>query len=229
VLLAVFAAVLIYAFNANTNALIQLYVIGVFIAFTLSQIGMVMHWHTELAAGAPSGQRRRIRRAQLINGLGAAATGSVFLIVLVTKFLAGADLIVIAIPLLYLLMRGVNRHYASVAREIAVEDVRPVGSSRNHVLVLVSKISGPALRALAYARFLRPHTLEAITVTLDDEEAAQLRRDWDSADLDIPWKVIESPYREITQPILSYVRDYPCSGPRDIITVIIPEYVVGHW
>ncbi len=229
VLLAVFAAVLIYAFNANTNALIQLYVIGVFIAFTLSQIGMVKHWHTELAAGAPTGQRRQIRRAQLINGLGAAATGLVFLIVLVTKFLAGAYLIVIAIPLLYLLMRGVNRHYASVAREIAVEDVRPVGPSRNHVLVLVSKISGPTLRALAYARFLRPHTLEAITVTLDDEEAAQLRRDWDSADLDIALTVIESPYREITRPILSYVRRYPCSGPRDIITVIIPEYVVGHW
>jgi amino acid transporter len=229
VLLAVFAAVLIYAFNANTNALIQLYVIGVFIAFTLSQIGMVKHWHTELAAGAPSGQRRRIRRAQLINGLGAAATRLVFLIVLVTKFLAGAYLIVIAIPLLYLLMRGVNRRYASVAREIAVEDVRPVGPSRNHVLVLVSKNSGPTLRALAYARFLRPHTLEAITVTLDDEEAAQLRRDWDSADLDIALTVIESPYREITRPILNYVRDYPCSGPRDIITVIIPEYVVGHW
>jgi hypothetical protein len=82
----------------------------------------------------------------------------------------------------------------------------------------VSKISGPTLWALAYARFLRPHTLEAITVTLDDEEAAQLRRDWDSADLDIPLTVIESPYREITRPILNYVRDYLCSGPRDIIT-----------
>jgi len=229
VLLAAFAAVVIYAFNANTNALIQLYVIGVFIAFTLSQIGMVKHWHTELAAGAPPDQRHRIHRAQLINGLGAVSTGVVFVIVLVTKFIEGAYLIVIAIPVLFLLMRGINRHYATVAQEIAVEDVRPVGPSRNHVLVLVSKVSGPTLRALAYARTLRPHTLEAITVAVDDEESVQLRRDWDDADLDFPLKIIESPYREITRPILKYVRDYPRTGPRDIITVVIPEYVVGHW
>ncbi|MEO7195477.1 MAG: APC family permease [Pseudonocardiaceae bacterium] len=229
VLLAVFAAVLIYAFNANTNALIQLYVIGVFIAFTLSQIGMVKHWHTALAAGPPSGERHRIHRAQLINGLGAVATGVVFLIVLVTKFIEGAYLVVIAIPVLFALMRGVNRHYATVAREIAVEDVRPVGPSRNHVLVLVSSVSGPTLRALAYARSLRPHTLEAITVTVEEDESAQLRQDWDDAGLDFPLKILESPYREITRPILKYVRDYPRTGPRDIITVIIPEYVVGHW
>ncbi|MGH3845717.1 MAG: APC family permease [Pseudonocardiaceae bacterium] len=229
VVLGVFAAALISVFNANTNALIQLYVIGVFIAFTLSQIGMVKHWHTELRTGAPANQRGRIRRSQLINGLGAAATGVVFVIVLVTKFLEGAYLIVIAIPLLYALMRSINRHYASVAHEIAVADVRPVAPSRNHVLVLVSKVSGPALRALAYARFLRPHTLEAITVTVDDDEPTQLRHDWDTADLDIPLKIIESPYREITRPILKYVRDYPRTEPRDIITVVIPEYVVGHW
>jgi hypothetical protein len=204
-------------------------VIGVFIAFTLSQIGMVKHWNTELATGPPADQRRQIRRTQLINGLGAVATGLVFVIVLITKFVEGAYLIVIAIPLLFGLMRGINQHYASVAREIAVEDVRPVGPSRNHVLVLVSRISGPTLRALAYARSLRPHTLEAITVAVDDEETTQLRRDWDDTRLNLPLKVIESPYREITRPILKYVRDYPRPGPRDIITVIIPEYVVGHW
>jgi amino acid transporter len=229
VMLAVFAAVLIYVFNANTNALIQLYVIGVFIAFTLSQIGMVKHWHTELAADPPSGQRRQIRRSQLINGLGALTTGIVFVIVLVTKFVEGAYLVVIAIPVLFALMRGINRHYATVAQETAVEDVRPLAPSRNHVLVPVSKVSGPTLRALAYARSLRPHSLQAITVAADDEESAQLRQDWDKADLDLPLKIIESPYREIVRPILKYVRDYPRTGPRDIITVIIPEYVVGHW
>jgi amino acid transporter len=230
VLLAAFAAGLIYVFNANTNALIQLYVIGVFIAFTLSQIGMVKHWHTELTTGqVDAGQRRRMRRAQVINATGAIATGLVFVIVLVTKFLDGAYLIVIAIPVLYALMRAVNRHYATVATETAVQDVRPVGPSRNHVLVLVAKVSGPTLRALAYARFLRPHTLQALTVTLDDEETTAMRQAWDNANLDIPLKIIESPYREITRPILKYVRDYPRLGPRDVITVIIPEYVVGHW
>jgi amino acid transporter len=229
VMLSVFAGVLIYAFNANTNALIQLYVIGVFIAFTLSQIGMVKHWHTELAADPPTDRRRQIRRAQLINGLGALTTGVVFVIVLVTKFLEGAYLVVIAIPVLFALMRGINRHYATVAQETAVEDVRPLAPSRNHVLVPVSKVSGPTLRALAYARSLRPHSLQAITIAADDEESAQLRQDWDNANLDFPLKIIESPYREIVRPILKYVRDYPRTSPRDIITVIIPEYVVGHW
>jgi hypothetical protein len=164
-------------------------VIGVFIAFTMSQIRMVKHWQTELRGELDHGRRRRMRRSQLINALGAAATGIVFVIVLVTKFLDGAYLIVIAIPVLFLLMRAVNRHYATVADEIAVGDVRPVGPTRIHVLVLVSTVSGPSLRALAYA----------------------------------------SPYREITRPVLIYVRDYPRIGPRDIVTVINPEYVVGHW
>jgi hypothetical protein len=229
VLLAVFAAGLIYAFNANTNALIQLYVIGVFIAFTLSQIGMVRHWQTELDSDPPANPRRRIRRAQLINALGAAATGVVFLIVLITKFLDGAYLIVIAIPILFALMRAVNRHYATVAREIAVKDVAPVRPTRNHVLVPVSTVSGPSLRALAYARSLRPDTLEAITVAVGDDQSDELRQDWDRLGLEVPLKIIDSPYREITRPILKYVRDYPRTGPRDIVTVIIPEYVVGHW
>lgn len=228
-LLAGFAAGLIYAFKANTNALIQLYVIGVFIAFTLSQVGMVKHWQDELAAGPATEQRRRIRRGQVINGLGAVATGLVLLIVLVTKFLDGAYLVVIAIPVLYALMRGISRHYAAVAAETTVADIRPVGPCRNHVLVLVSKVSGPTLRALAYARSLCPYSLHAVTVNVGDDESAELRRDWDAAGLDFPLTVLESPYREITRPILKYVRDYPRSGPRDIVTVIIPEYVVGHW
>jgi hypothetical protein len=126
-------------------------------------------------------------------------------------------------------MRGINRHYATVAQETAVEDVRPLAPSRNHVLVPVSKVSGPTLRALAYARSLRPHSLQAITVAAEDEESTQLRQDWENANLDFPLKIIESPYREIVRPILKYVRNYPRTSPRDIITVIIPEYVVGHW
>ena len=229
VLLAAFAAGLIYAFNANTNALIQLYVVGVFVAFTLAQIGMVKHWQAELTTGPGTGERRRIRRAQMINGLGGVATGLVLAIVLITKFFDGAYLVVIAIPVLYALMRGIKAHYTAVAEETTVRDVRPVGPSRNHVLVLVSKVSGPTLRALAYARSLRPHTLQAVTVNVGDDESAKLQRNWDAAGLDFPLVVLDSPYREITGPILKYVRDYPRSGPRDIVTVIIPEYVVGHW
>jgi len=241
--LAVFAIALIVAFDANTNALIQLYVLGVFLAFTLSQIGMVRHWHTQLSSTNPGSassgtqpdttdpvRRRRIRRSQTINAVGAAATGVVLVVVLVTKFLDGAWIVVLAIPVLFVLMRGVNRHYQTVAEETVVEDnVRPAGPARNHVLVLVSKVSGPTLRALSYARLMRPDTVTALSVAVDDDEARELNAAWDTADPGVSLQVLESPYREIIRPIMKYVRDYPRRGPRDIITVIIPEYIVGHW
>ena len=227
VLLAVFAIILIWSFDANVNALIQLYVVGVFIAFTLSQLGMVRHWQRRLAEpGAEN--RARMRRSQVINAFGAVCTGAVLVIVLVTKFLDGAWIVVLAVPILYTLMRAVSRHYATVAEETAIGSPRPAGPSRNHVLVLVSSINGPTLRALGYARLLQPDTLTAITVPVDDAPE-QLRKDWDAADTGVPLTVIDSPYREITRPILKFVRDYPRRGPRDIVTVVIPEYVVGHW
>ncbi len=221
--LAVFAILLIVAFDANTNALIQLYVLGVFLAFTLSQIGMVRHWHTQLSSTNPGSassgtqpdttdpaRRRRIRRSQTINAVGAAATGVVLVVVLVTKFLDGAWIVVLAIPILFVLMRGVNRHYQTVADEIAVEDgVRPAGPARNHVLVLVSRVSGPTLRAVAYARLMRPDTVTALGVAVDDDETRELNAAWEAADPGVGLQVLESPYREIIRPIMKYVRDYP--------------------
>jgi hypothetical protein len=163
---------------------------------------MVKHWQAELTTGPGTGERRRIRRAQMINGLGGVATGLVLAIVLITKFFDGAYLVVIAIPVLYALMRGIKAHYATVAEATTVRDVRAVGPSRNHVLVLVSKVSGPTLRALAYARSLCPHTLQAVTVNVGDDESAELQRNWDAADLDFPLVVLDSPYREITPAVL---------------------------
>ncbi len=229
--LAVFAIALIVAFDANTNALIQLYVLGVFLAFTLSQIGMVRHWRTQLASPNPDpARRRRIRRSQTINAVGAAATGVVLVVVLVTKFADGAWIVVVAIPVLFVLMRGIHRHYQTVTEETAVQDrVRPVAPARNHVLVLVSRVSGPTMRALAYARLLRPDSVTALSVAVDDDEVRELNAAWEAADPGVALQVVESPYREIIRPIIKYVRDYPGRGPRDIITVIIPEYIVGHW
>jgi hypothetical protein len=169
-----------------------------------------------------------MRRAQTINAVGAAATATVLVVVLVTKFLDGAWIVVLAVPVLFVLMRAVSRHYATVADETAVGPERPLGPSRNHVVVLVSSVNGPTLRALAYARFLRPDTLTAITVPVDDDPEA-MRAAWDAADTGVALTVIDSPYREITRPILTYVKDVPRRGPRDVVTVVIPEYVVGHW
>ena len=129
-------------------------------------------------------------------------------------------------------MKLIRKHYDTVARELDeqdadVEDV--VLPSRNHAIVLVSKLHLPTLRALAYARATRPDMLEAITVNVDDADTRELVRKWEDSDISVPLKVIASPYREITRPVLDYVKRVRKDSPRTVVTVFIPEYVVGHW
>jgi hypothetical protein len=226
----VFAGLLIVVFEASVTRLIQLYIIGVFTSFTFGQAGMVRHWNRRLAGEAVTPQERRsMLRSRAINGLGATMTGLVLVIVTVTKFTHGAYLVLIAMPILYLLMRGIHRHYEQVAEELEPDDEIVPLPSRNHAIVLVSKVHNPTLRALAYARATRPHDLTALTVAVDPVESRALQEEWDRRDLPVPLTVIDSPYREITRPILEHVRDIRLSSPRDVVTVFIPEYVVGHW
>ncbi|WP_432096788.1 amino acid permease [Streptomyces sp. bgisy100] len=229
--LATVAGLLLWVYRASVTSLIHLYILGVFTSFTLSQIGMVRHWNRTLRTGADPAARHRIHTARLINGVGAAITGLVLAIVLVTKFLEGAWLAVAAAVLLWLTMRGIRRHYDSTAAELAVTDPRAeyLPPSRIHVVVPVSTLHKPTLRALAYARALKPDTLEAVTASVEPEDVRQLRRQWEEAGIDVPLKVLDSPYREITRAIVGYVRSIGVSSPRDVINVIIPEYVVGHW
>lgn len=231
VLLALFAIALIIVFQANVNSIIQLYIVGVFVSFTLSQAGMVRHWQRELAQpDLTAAQRGRMRRSQAINAVGAAFTGVVLVIVLITKFTHGAWIVTIAMPLLFLLMKGIRGHYDRVAAELAVpDDALPHRPARNHAIVLVSKIHAPTLRALGYAASIRPHDLTAVTVDIDPEESASLQREWERRGIDVPLTVIDSPYREITRPFVDYVRDLRRQSPRDVVTVFIPEYVVGRW
>jgi amino acid transporter len=229
--LATMAAVLVFIFRANVSALIQLYIVGVFIAFTLSQIGMVRHWG-ELLAGNPTDKEvRQMHRSRAINFIGAILTGSVLIIVILTKFTRGAWIVCILIPLLFLLMQAIHRHYEIVSRELALEsdDEKVTLPSRVVALVLVSKIHKPTLRALAYARGSRPSVLEAITVNVDPEETKKLMLEWEQRDLPVPLRVLDSPYREITRPVLTYVRNLRRESPRDLVAVYIPQYVVGHW
>ena len=228
--LAVFAGLLIAAFDASVTRLIQLYIIGVFTSFTFGQAGMVKHWNTLLRKGAvPSDRRGAVLRSRAINFVGASLTGLVLVIVTVTKFTHGAYLVVIAMPVLYAIMRGINRHYERVAEELEPDDELIPLPSRNHAVVLVSKLHAPTLRALTYARATRPHDLTALTVEVDKEESRTLQEAWERRALPVPLTVIHSPYREITRPVLDYVRDLHRSSPRDVVTVFIPEYVVGHW
>jgi amino acid transporter len=229
-LLAVSAGLLIVAFDASVTRLIQLYVIGIFTAFTFGQIGMVRHWNRLLRSGSVTADRLpKMRRGRAINTLGAALTGVVLVIVTVTKFTQGAYLVLIAMPILYLLMRGIYNHYTRIAEELEPDDELIPLPSRNHAIVLVSKVHAPTLRALAYARATRPHDLTALTVSVDPEESRQLQEQWDRREIPVPLTIIDSPYREITRPVLDYVRDIRLKSPRDVVTVFIPEYVVGHW
>jgi amino acid transporter len=233
ILFLAFAAVaFVVAFRAEVTALIQLYIVGVFVSFTLSQIGMVRHWTRLLRTETDSAVRRNMMRSRVINTIGFICTGTVLIIVVVTKFLAGAWIAILAMSGLFVIMKMIHKHYETVAAELeqqAAEDQDITLPSRNHAIVLVSKLHLPTKRALAYARATRPDVLEAITVSVDDAETRELVHMWEDSDISVPLKVIASPYREITRPVLDYVKRVSKESPRTVVTVFIPEYVVGHW
>ncbi|MFE9654782.1 APC family permease [Micromonospora sp. NPDC006431] len=229
VFLAVFAVVLIVGFQAEVTRLIQLYIVGVFVSFTLSQAGMIRHWNRHLRTERDPEVRRRMVRSRAINAFGMALTGTVLIIVLITKFLLGAWIAIAAMAVIYLLMLAIRRHYDRVAAELEPTETRGVLPARNHAIVLVSKLHQPTLRAIAYARATRPDTLTAVTVNVDEKDTRNLQADWERRELPVPLTVIDSPYREITRPILNFVASTRRESPRDVVTVFIPEYVVGHW
>jgi hypothetical protein len=228
-MLAIVAGILIAIYKADTTKLIQLYIIGVFTSFTLGQSGMVRHWNRILRVERDRAERSRIMRSRAINAFGASFTGLVLIIVIITKFTKGAYLVLIAMPILYAIMRAINKHYTRVAHELATEDTGLMLPSRNHVVVLVSKVHKPTLRALAYAKATRPDTLTALTVNIEDENTRALQADWERHDLPVPLTVLESPYREVTRPLIDYIKKLRADRPRDVVSVFIPEYLVGHW
>jgi amino acid transporter len=230
--LALAAIAFVIAFDAEVTALIQLYIVGVFVSFTLSQIGMVRHWTRLLRTEDDPAERRRMFRSRIINGIGLTATGSVLIVVVVTKFLVGAWIAILAMGGLFVMMKAINRHYAAVSRELTpveAEQREIVLPSRNHAVVLVSSMHLPTLRALAYARAMRPDVLEALNVSVDDAETRKLTAEWEASDVSVPLKVVASPYREVTGPVLDYIRRISKASPRTVVTVFVPEYVVGHW
>ncbi|WP_433727016.1 APC family permease [Actinoplanes sp. CA-051413] len=229
IVLALIAAGLIWAYDGSVTRLIQLYILGVFTSFTLSQAGMVRHWNRALAGERDPRVRGRLHRSRVINAVGCALTGLVLLIVLVTKFTHGAYLVVIAVPVLYALMRAIRAHYDRVSAELEPEPGGVVMPAHVHAVVLVSRVHRPTLQALAYARATRPDTLAAVTVAISPEDVARLRQEWADRELNVPLTVLESPYREITNPVLDHVVRLRAEGPRDLVVVYLPEYVVGHW
>ncbi|MFJ8649595.1 APC family permease [Streptomyces sp. NPDC093546] len=232
VLLAGAAILLVWLYGADSTKLIQLYIVGVFVSFTLSQTGMVRHWNRHLRTETDPAARRRMIRSRAINTFGAFFTGLVLVVVLATKFTHGAWVALLGMVIFYGTMTAIRKHYDRVSEEIAAPEgptddtVRP---SRVHSLVLVSKVHRPTLRALAYAQLMRSDKLEALSINVDPAETKALKAEWERRGINVPLKILDSPYREITRPVIDYVKSLRRESPRDAVSVIIPEYVVGHW
>ena len=216
------AGVLLVAFEGDVSALIPLFAVGLFMSFTLSQAGMVVHHHR---LRNPGWQGRLA-----INAVGTAATATVTVVVVVSKFSEGAWIPTVVIPLLVLLFWAIKRHYDGVDRALACPPGTPLPVFTHTVVVLVgSRIHAGVLEALAYAKSLRPHYLHAVHVAFDDAQAEQIASTWEEYDFDIPLDIVASPYRALTRPVLDFVEELDARWGHDVVTVLIPEFVVRHW
>jgi len=221
VVLSIAAGGLIIAFGGITNALIPLYAVGVFTSFTLSQSGMV-RYHLRV-------KERGWRRNLVINGVGATATLVVLAVVAVTKFTSGAWLPIVVIPAILLVFRTIHRHYASVQAALALTPGYRARRMNHTVVVLVGSVHRGVLEALAYASSLRPNRLLAVTVVSDPEEQERMLEKWRALGIEVPLDIVYSPYRELSRPILQYIDELDAKRENDIVTVVIPEFVVRKW
>jgi amino acid transporter len=228
--LGIASAISVYIFDASVTRLIQLYILAVFTSVSFGQLGMIIHWTRNIKLTTDAAARSKMVMSRTINAIGFFFTFSVLFIVLITKFTTGAWLVVLIIPILITLMGSIYSHYKKVSEELKLdtEDNQTL-PSRIHGIVLVSKMHKPTLRAIYYARATRPSTLEAVTVLVDNQDTEDLKADWERLEIPIPLKVLDSPFREVTRPILDYVKNIKRESPRDVISIFVPQYVVGHW
>ena len=235
VVLTVLASGLLIIFQGHTDALIPLYAVGVFLAFTLSQTGMVVHWQRKKKEGM-----RGVTRNQVFNAMGAVATGIVLMIIVVTKFIFGAWLVVILIPLIFLMFKGIHRHYTQVSSQLqtpphqkAAEIVRdlPINGERSRTIVVpISRINKVSLSTLDFARSLSDtDNVRALFISDEPEAIEEMEREWQEYEINVPLVVIENPYRSIVPPLLNYIDSVERTDPNDILMVVLPEFVARHW
>ncbi|SBS72899.1 APC family permease [uncultured Microbacterium sp.] len=231
ILLGLAAIAVLVVFQARLTTLIQLYIIGVFVSFSLGQLGMVRHWRRELRL-LPASRRRERRESHIglfINSLGATFTILVLVIVTVTKFTHGAWLVFFAIPVLALLMIGVNRYYRDVEHEIAMDDDVEYGSSGDVAIILVKRVQKPVAKAVDYALAARHDQTLALHVAVTKEDALAVQTDWEVHRMPVPLVVIESPYRHYASPVTQFIEAYREKHGPSVVTVYLPQYMVGHW
>jgi amino acid transporter len=221
VALALCSALLVWFFGGDTSRLIPLYAVGVFLSFTLSQWGMVRHHKKE--------REPHWKRGVVINGVGSVATAIVTIIIASTKFTEGAWVPIVVIPVIVVVFKSIKRHYASVAAGLSVPaEYRP--RRMNHtVVVLVGSVHRGVLEALAYAKSLNPDRLLAVTVVSDEEEQERIEQSWSTLDIGVPLEIVHSPYRELVSPVLRFVDELDARYENSVITVVLPEFVVGSW
>jgi hypothetical protein len=278
IILAIFSSILVAAFGGDTSRLIPLYAVGVFLSFTLSQLGMVQHWlkegraqseirdekdrldaskennlqrmseegaklddiHVSVTPETVAGrnpidradkqkQAAHWRKSIVINGVGAIATFIVLVVLILTKFIHGAWIVVLLIPMLVMMFRAIHRHYEEVAKQLSTvgfEKLRPI---RHEVIVPISGIHQGVIRALEYAKSIAPDHVTAVYVDLDEEATKTLREKWKTFAGDVELVVLASPYRALTRPLLGYIDRVERDHKDDIVTIVLPEFVPAKW
>ena len=235
ILLGVAAMTVLVVFQANLTTLIQLYIIGVFVSFSLGQIGMVRHWrrmlrdtrHRTVAEAATD--RRSAYTGLVINTCGATLTVTVLLIVTITKFTHGAWMVFFAIPILAVLMLGIKRYYRDVEHEITVDDTTHFGSEGDVAIVLVSRLQKPVIKALDYAIAAKHDKTIALHIALSPKDGEHLQQEWAQHNIPVPLVIVDSPYRTFAQPVEQFIRAYREKHGSSVVTVYLPQYIVGHW
>jgi amino acid transporter len=213
------ASLLVILFGASTHALIPLYAVGVFVSFTLNQAGMVRRW---LRLRSPGW-----RHSAVINGVGAVATAVVLVVVAATKFVHGAWIVLLLIPLLVQGFRTIHRHYDEVAQQLSLTQPWPGPVLQHTVIVPVAGLHRGVLKAVQYAQVLGGK-LHIVTVESDPQETAKLRARWQEVLPEVPLKILPSPYRSVMAPLLEYI-DRFVDEEDHYVTVVVPEFVPTRW
>src|SRR5215217_3351752 len=223
VILAIFSGILVSAFGGDTSRLIPLYAVGVFLSFTLSQSGMVVHWLRERA------QKPNWKKSLVINAIGALATFIVLCVFIATKFIHGAWIVVVVTPLLVVLFRAIQRHYMMVAKQLSTEGLEPLQPIKHTVIVPISGIHRGVVSALQYAKSIASDKVQAVYVDFEEEATANLKDKWERWGAGVQLVVLRSPYRELTRPLLRHIHRLTKENSNDIITVVLPEFIPARW
>lgn len=267
VILALFSIALVVVFRGDTSRLIPLYAVGVFLSFTLSQSGMVVHWLKEKSRsrakpaadsntatnGVRDGAAQALpdaglevergvlfvtdevtdsshwKKSILLNGIGALATFVVLVVFILTKFLHGAWVVVMVVPMLVVLFKSIHQHYVAVAKQLSTEGLQPLRPIKHTVIVPISGIHRGVIHALQYAKSIGGDNVIALYIDLDEEATKKLRQKWDQWGSGVKLVVLQSPYRSLVRPLLRHIDRIERARDDDMITVVLPEFVPAKW